>query len=61
MDIGPRGDLGEIAKLGLTLAEAKRILARLQQAVVAVQADDHAVLRARAGGNRHSRPIEIAT
>jgi hypothetical protein len=45
MDIGPRGDLGEIAKLGLTLAEAKRILARLQQAVVAVQADDHAVLR----------------
>ena len=45
LDIRPLGSLGEIAKLGLTLAEAKQILARLQQAVVAVQADDHAVLR----------------
>src|ERR1700733_15080571 len=45
MDIGPLGGLGEIAELGLTLAEAKQILARLQQAVVAVQADNHAVLR----------------
>ena len=45
MDIRPLGDLCDIAKLGLTLAEAKQILARLQQAVVAVQADDHAVLR----------------
>jgi hypothetical protein len=45
LDIRPRGDLGDIANLGLTLAEAKQILARLQQAVVAVQADDHAVLR----------------
>src|SRR6202051_2009452 len=45
LDIGPLGGLGEIAKLGLTLAEAKQILARLQQAVVAVQADDHVVLR----------------
>src|ERR1700721_1100951 len=45
LDIRPRGDLGDMAKLGLTLAEAKQILARLQQAVVAVQADDHAVLR----------------
>src|ERR1700733_12466934 len=45
MDIGPLGGLGEIAELGLTLSEAKQILARLQQAVVAVQADDHAVLR----------------
>jgi hypothetical protein len=44
-DIGPLGGLGEIAKLGLTLAEAKQILARLQQVVVAVQADDHTVLR----------------
>jgi hypothetical protein len=44
-DIRPRGGLGEIAKLGLTLAEAKQILARLQQTIVAVQADDHAVLR----------------
>ena len=39
LDIRPLGGLGEIAKLGLTLAEAKQILARLQQAVVAVQAD----------------------
>jgi hypothetical protein len=45
LDIRPLGGLGEIAKLGLTLAEAKQILARLQQVVVAVQADDHAVLR----------------
>jgi hypothetical protein len=45
LDIRPRGDLGDIANLGLTLAEAKQILVRLQQAVVAVQADDHAVLR----------------
>jgi hypothetical protein len=45
MDIEAFGDLGDIAKLGLTLSEAKQILARLQQMVVAVQADDHAVLR----------------
>jgi hypothetical protein len=45
LDVRPLGGLAEIAKLGLTLAEAKQILARLQQAVVAVQADDHAVLR----------------
>src|SRR6201995_1741208 len=45
MDIGPFGDLGDIAKLGLTLPEAKQVLARLQQVVVAVQADDHAVRR----------------
>jgi hypothetical protein len=45
MDIEAFGDLGDIAKLGLTLSEAKQILARLQQMVVAIQADDHAVLR----------------
>jgi hypothetical protein len=44
IDIKPLGDLGDIARLGLTLSEAKQILARLQQVVVAVQADDHAVL-----------------
>jgi hypothetical protein len=44
-DIRPLGALGDIANLGLTLSEAKQILARLQQAVVSVQADDHAVLR----------------
>jgi hypothetical protein len=31
MNIGPFGDLSDIARLGLTLAEAKRILARLQR------------------------------
>jgi hypothetical protein len=30
LDIRPRGDLGNIANLGPTLAEAKQILARLQ-------------------------------
>jgi hypothetical protein len=45
LDIRPLDGLGEIAKLGLTLAEAKQILARLQEAVVAVQTDNHAVLR----------------
>jgi hypothetical protein len=45
LDIRPLGDLGDIAKLGPTLSEAKQILARLQQAMVSVQADDHAVLR----------------
>jgi hypothetical protein len=45
MDIRPPGALGDIANLGLTLSEANQILARLQQAVVSVQADDHAVLR----------------
>jgi len=45
MDIEAFGDLGDIAQLGLTLSEAKQILARLQRMVVAIQADDHAVLR----------------
>ena len=38
-------DLCDIANLGLMLPEAKQLLARVQQAVVAVQARDHAVLR----------------
>src|ERR1700761_3930376 len=38
-------DLVEIAHLGLTLAEAKRLLAGLQQQIVAAQARDHAVRR----------------
>ena len=33
VDIGPFGDLGDIARLGLTLPEAKQILARLQHVV----------------------------
>ena len=38
-------DLAEIANLGLTLAEGKRLLAALQQEIVAAQARDHAVRR----------------
>jgi hypothetical protein len=45
MDIRPLGGLSDIADLGLTLAAAKQILARLQQVIVATQADDHTVLR----------------
>ena len=45
MEISRPNDLGDIANLGLTLPEAKQLLARVQQAVVAAQADDHAVLR----------------
>ena len=42
--------------MGLTLPEAKRLLARVQQAVVAMQARDHAALRpacSRCGGRCH--------
>jgi hypothetical protein len=38
-------DLRDIANLGLTLAEARQLLTGVQQAVVAVQARDHAALR----------------
>ena len=37
--------LVDIAKLGLTLAEGKQLLAQVQQEVVAAQADNHAMLR----------------
>src|ERR687885_348717 len=45
LEISRSHDLGEIANLGLTLAGGKRLLARVQQAVVAAQARDHAALR----------------
>jgi hypothetical protein len=45
MEIGRPNDLGDIANLGLTLPEAKQVLARIRQAVVAAQAREHAVLR----------------
>src|ERR1700758_2046504 len=45
MEISRPGDLGDIANLGLTLPEAKQLLARVQQVVVAAQAGDHAVSR----------------
>jgi len=45
MEIRPTRDLGDIAHLGLTLPEAKQLLARVQQAVVAAPPHGHAVLR----------------
>ena len=45
MELGRPGNLHDIADLGLTLPEAKQLLTRVQQAVVAVQARDHATLR----------------
>jgi hypothetical protein len=45
LEISRPNDLGDIANLGLTLAEAKQLLARVQQAVAAAQARDHAALR----------------
>jgi len=45
MEISRSDDLVDIANLGLTLAEAKRLLARVQREIVAAQARDHAVRR----------------
>jgi len=45
MELNRRRDLGEIAELGLTLSDAKQLLVRVQQAIVAAQARDHPVLR----------------
>jgi hypothetical protein len=45
MEISRPHDLRDIATLGLTLLEAKQLLARVQQALAAAQARDHAVLR----------------
>jgi hypothetical protein len=56
-----------IAKLGRTLAEGKQLLAQVQQQVVAVQADNHSMLRPdcrSCGGRCHVkdwRPYRIAT
>jgi len=45
MTINRPDDLGDIATLGLTLAEGKLLLAGLQQEIVAAQARSHAVWR----------------
>jgi hypothetical protein len=45
MRIARPGDLTDLASLGLTLAESKRLLAGVQQAIVAAQARVHAALR----------------
>jgi hypothetical protein len=67
MPISRPDGLGEIANLGLTLAEAKLLLAQVQQQVVAAQAHHHAMLRpdCRSCGERYHakgwRPHRIAT
>lgn len=45
LELSRFSDLGDIGDLGLTLSEAKQLLAHVQQAVVAAQARDHASLR----------------
>ena len=45
LELGQLRDLGDIADLGLTLAEAKQFLSRLQQAVIAAQSLAQAVHR----------------
>jgi hypothetical protein len=45
MEINKPDDLGDIADLGLTLAEGKLMLAGIQRENVAAQARDHAVRR----------------
>src|SRR5258708_38734177 len=45
MEINRPDDLGDIADLGLTLAEGKLLLAGIQREIVAAQARDHAVRR----------------
>jgi hypothetical protein len=45
IEINRPEDLGDIADLGLTLADAKLLLAGLQQEIVTAQARDHAVWR----------------
>jgi hypothetical protein len=44
MQINRADDLGDIANLGLTMAEGKLVLAGLQREFVAGQAEDHAVV-----------------
>jgi hypothetical protein len=59
--------LGDIANLGMTLAEAKQLLAQVQQQVVAAQVDTHATFRpgcGSCGGTCHVKdwqPYRIAT
>src|SRR3984885_10738279 len=45
MEINRPDDLGDIADLGLTLAEGKLLLAGIQREISAAQAGDHAVRR----------------
>jgi hypothetical protein len=51
MEINKPDDLGDIAYLGLTLAEAKQLLARVQCEISSAQASKHAARRHRAIGS----------
>ena len=54
MAISRPAGLGDIANLGITLSEAKQLLVRVQQQVVAEQANTHATFRGtvqRSGGS----------
>jgi hypothetical protein len=67
LEIDRPRDLGDLANLGLTQAEGKQLLARVQQAVVAAQGRDHAAHRpaCRTCGSacriKDYRPRRIAT
>src|SRR5689334_14098167 len=67
LEIERPGDLGDLANLGLTHADGKQLLARVQQAVVAAQSRDHAARRpaCRTCGSacqvKDYRPRRIAT
>jgi hypothetical protein len=45
MEINRPGDLDDIADLGLTLSETKRLLAAVQQEIVAARVREHAARR----------------
>jgi hypothetical protein len=45
MEISKPDDLGDIANLGLTLAEAKQLLARVQREISTAQASKHTLRR----------------
>ncbi len=49
MEIAKADDVRDLANLGLSLAEAKELLAAVQREVVAAQARDHAVRRPTCG------------
>jgi hypothetical protein len=67
MTIDRLGDLGDIAALGLTLAQGKQLVALVQQEIVTAQSRDHAVRRplCRSCGTacqvKDYRPHQIAT
>ena len=67
MAISRPDDLGDLGNLGLTLAEAKLLLANVQQDVIAAQAGNHALFRPdcrSCGGRCHVkdlRPHRIVT